>query len=459
VDLYSHLARVLSSIALDTFLLTDGTLEVISDDSLSLQLPEVSTLFTDIRIDSQRKPWDNAFLYARNAVLQVRNYSIPWDSYFSDLQFGTVTFETATREVRIDSMRVMPRFGPDVFYDSIGRQSTYMRVFVPQTTLNNTDILDAVLNGRITVGRMDIQSPVFYLYADQNHPRVESVVRGLPMDFLRKLAVNLSIDTTRLTGGALTYEELAEGGKETGYLDLKSMYVNLFNLTNDPVLRKRNPVMRMEMGSGFMDNGHFVINAFAHLNSASRRYEYSGEMAAMDLRELNHFLPPTHSLTVESGLLQRATFDIKSKNNESTGEMRMYYKDLKLSFVNKKDTTQASRAMASALANAVIRQDNPSRQHFRIGLVQATCDPYHSIIYDMIHAMLSGIKSSAGLAKKEGKDKEGGLRDMIRTQKKRLKISRKPEPSLQDDPNRHKHRKRKIMIPDEPTGGAATGAE
>jgi hypothetical protein len=139
--------------------------------------------------------------------------------------------------------------------------------------------------------------------------------------------------------------------------------------------------------------------------------------------------------------------------------MKMYYKDLRLSFVNKKDSTSASRAMASALANAVIRQDNPSRRHFRIGHIQSNRDPYRSIIYDMIQAMLSGIKSSAGLAKKEDNDKEGGLRDIIRNQKKRLRISRKPEPSLQDDPNHRKHSKKKITLPDEPAGTAATSAE
>jgi hypothetical protein len=121
----------------------------------------------------------------------------------------------------------------------------------------------------------------------------------------------------------------------------------------------------------------------------------------MDVTELNAFLEPMEHRRIKSGILQSATFDINVTAGHASGALRIEYKDLSITVLNKK--TGSKKVIFDQISTLIgqifiIRRTNmpDGKGSLKIGEIQYTRNPDDYFLQFAWFALRSGVQDVVG---------------------------------------------------------------
>ncbi|WP_343669199.1 hypothetical protein [Chitinophaga sp.] len=400
---YQNISKKISSIHLGTLLLDNTNLKytyIKKDSSLIYtQLHELSVQVRDFLIDSVALQDPTRYLYARNYILDLKNYRYRTPDSLYWLHVRDVHYSAEDRSIKIGQFQVEPRYNREEF----DRKSIYQRDRF-DVHLNNIDITNLeprllLENQVFQAGKVVISSGDLDIYHNRNLPMSPGNKLGkFPNQLLLKVALPINIDTIIGKKTDILYTEINPKSQEAGKLSFQQVHGIFRNITNIDTAIARKSMLTAELDAVLMKSGKLKAHFGFSLKNNNGGFSVTGQLKDMDGRELNPVIKPLAMVEVKSCKINDLSFSMNGNERGARGEVKFLYSDLRVNILEKKEGSHEfkKKGLMSFIANLmVIRNENPGKEKTIIAHPAYTRDPNKSFFNLVWKTLFTGIKETA----------------------------------------------------------------
>jgi hypothetical protein len=259
------------------------------------------------------------------------------------------------------------------------------------------------------------------IYKDKRLPFKEGIIKLLPTAMLQQVKKKIQVDSLALKDAYISYEEMNDKTLKTGLV--------FFHHT-DALVRgiktsgyNGNDSLRLSASSWFLDSAYLKMRFNQSYADSLHGFLFSLRMKSFHMPSLNPVLVPLASAKILEGQLDTLSMNAIGREFVSHGKMKMYYRDLKIQYLDKgeerKKTLKAK--LISFLANSLILKHN-NRKSFGEVYVERLRE--RSVFNYWVKMILSGVVSSTGVKSNNKQSKK--YRKSIR----KLMVPEIPETTL-----------------------------
>ena len=135
------------------------------------------------------------------------------------------------------------------------------------------------------------------------------------------------------------------------------------------------------------------------LDAKDGNFAVSGTLGDCDAKDLNQISVPMARIRIDTGFINGANFNLTGNDYGAKGEFVMRYKNFKIALLKKgeENASGKKRKLLSALANTLIKNDNPQNGKLRTFTVEYDRDPAKSFFNLVWKSIFTGMKQTFGM--------------------------------------------------------------
>jgi hypothetical protein len=385
--------NILENINIDRVSITEALLFV--KDSLARDT--IIHIATDMHMKALGLEKENDSLTWKDADVEFTNLllNFPRDLYRCTIKH--MRLGLTDRVFELDSMRISPTVGRRAFMKKFGKEIDYIRGHVPSIRATGVNLYSYPRQS-LEADKIEFNFRL-HVFRDKRYPFRKAYHTTLPVHYLQRMPLSLSIDTAKVIDSYVSYEEYPEEGDSTGMVFFDNLQATITSIHNDASLGW-DIAMRARakfMGSGDLDV-HFLFPA-----DTNKPYKLNGSLRNFQLTKLNSMLGPAIQARVESGVMTGMEFQFLYNKYRADGSLELNYKDLKITSLreNKRNKAAVSLIKTLLLNTFIIKKnmDEDVREDKRTGTILFHRNTRRSIFNYWWKSVLSGVKSAYKLDK------------------------------------------------------------
>lgn len=330
---------------------------------------------TNVLIDSLSEKPSQKVLYADDYTFTIKAIELPTKKQTNDHSFKNVVFSLKNRRLSIDEYHLLPRAGEMAFAKlSGGRNRT--EVILRNIVLE--DIRPEMLypDNKLYAGSLHINYGLIKVFKNKAHPVLQWDKTGqYPHQLLKKLDFKLNIDTIFIKNTSVSYSEYDPEAKLTGNISFNRINGRIVNVTNDTLPLQKDPIMRAQFHTYFMNQGSLNV-AFA-FNTSSKKGDFTceGQLGRFDAKAVNKITIALTKVSVQSLQVNKYVFKLKADDYRVTGSGTLYYENLKATILKvDKETVEKKprfrlfkkRALPTFIVNNLVLKDSNPRKNDKL---------------------------------------------------------------------------------------------
>jgi hypothetical protein len=405
---YQLIKKIFKQLHIDSVSLRDISLNYINKSNPITKrtvLKHVDINISDIVIDSLSGDDPNRFYYTKGIDVTVNNYHIKTPDGLYNADVKKIYFSTSQRKIILDKASLIPRYNQADFYKQTGVSGDIFTLKFKRIAINDIDLQRFLRNQKLYAGTMDITNPDIQIYTNNAFKgKKTSEIGKDPQQALQRVALDMRLKRLNIKNANIDYSETDATIGATGQILFTHTNGYILNVTNDISAKRRNPYMRAFINTRFMDAAPLQVNFRFDLTAADGAFNYSGELGEFDGKILDKLVKPLAMVHVVSGDIEKLIFNVDASNYGGKGDLKFYYKNLKLQLLKKVDgkIELQKQGLISILANnLIIQSNNPGKNGMlRPGPIDLKREPATSFFSFLYKGLLDGIKPSVGFDKK-----------------------------------------------------------
>ena len=251
----------------------------------------------------------------------------------SNFQWKKLSYSQADRSLLIDSFQIVPTMSKDSFMATAPFQADLISTTTQNILLKGIDIGALKKDSILQAGRLVINNPRLEIFRDKGMPTGPQKIKPLPVMALLGVDAKLSLDTVEVKNATIAYTERNAKSDEEGTITLNRMNAVLYPVRNVNLGDTDSLTLRAE--AWLMDTAWLRLWFRESYTDSLGTFALTVRMKPADLLVLNPALIPMASIKLVSGRLDTVTMRAVGHEYFSLGEMKMYYRDLKVRFLKK----------------------------------------------------------------------------------------------------------------------------
>lgn len=329
----------------------NGDLAIIENDSAE------NSLFTkfhlleilDFQLDSSS--------VSNTIPFQYKDYVFKGDSIFykldprHNISLGEINIEEGNSV--LNDFRIIPVFGKQEFQQHIPYELDRFELVIEE-------VIFSILKWKFENDSLTIENPLtkirnanLEVYRDKLQPD-DTRQKKMYSEMIRRLPVNLKLDTIRVMNSYIRYEELIDGDRSPGEVDFSNLNASIYNLSNINMQAKDFKSTEVDVKTLFMQEANLSVNWKFNIQNKNDRFNISGNMDRISEEAMNRFMKPAMNVLAK-GSIEDMAFNYSGNHTEALGDMRLVYKDFKVE-VLREDGRRKNKVL-SALANLIMNND------------------------------------------------------------------------------------------------------
>lgn len=314
------------------------------------------------------------------------NNFITWDK---------LSFDQTANSLSIDSFTYTPTLSRDSFVLSHQYQADYITAKTNAIRMEGTDIESYISDSTLKTRKLTIENPVITAYRDATKPFKHGYIKYLPSIMIKRFPLLFSFDTIQMNGATITYSQVDKKTEKTGTIPLTHLNATLFPVRNYNL--QTNDSLELHASALIMGKAPMQLIAKESYEDSLAGIHILLSANAADLTILNPALIPLVSAKLKSGWLDTLNMDVKADEYTAYGEMKMNYKNLKISIVKKGDPNAKTflTRLGNFAANTFLLRHKNKDKH--TGTVYFERLRERSFFNYLVKMTISGITSATGL--------------------------------------------------------------
>ena len=444
--IYQKISKTLKLVHAGQILLNDVKLRFVDYNkgkkSISV-LNDVNLDAEDLRIDSATQFDKKRFMFCHEVQIELNNYAGKSSNGLYHYTFKRLNFSTLTHRINAYGFNLASTYKPSKFFEKTyrGRFTAYL----DSLQINNFDIDLYNRTHKIKATSMALTYGGIKVFGN---PRVDpgninkDRIATYPNVGIFLLHADFMLDTLKVQGIDVTYEELNRKSQKTGYVTFNNTHGHFLNVTTDSAALNKNNITTIQLYSSLMNRGKLDLMMRFNLRDKEHSFNYKGTLGPMDLTAMNVATMPLALLKVNTGQVTRFDFAIAGNRAESHGTVSLQYNNLKIT-VLKADTAEKRlkhKMLESFYANLILlKRNNPDNpgdtpRSFSVSFKRPIDYPFFKAAWN---TLLIGIKSSVGMDKKAQEKAAQKMAD-----RDRKKVERKERKAMRKQKRAERKRKR-----------------
>jgi hypothetical protein len=319
------------------------------------------------------------------------NYSIP--SAYHRLFIKSIAADSRKQLLRMDSLQIIPSYAKLAFGEKVGHQADHIELRIPSIEFVKIDIMK-LLDHELEATSITIKDPKASVYRDRRIP-LKAESKPLPVIFLRNIPFDIKVDELRVGPALVIYEEFPKDGVASGTLRIERLQMAIKHFHNRA--KSADDHLDLKVAGSLMGAGQINANIEMPLGKKGN-YEVTGNFINLNLVSLNPSAENLGGFHIESGLLNQLSFQFSMDSIQAQGEIIGEYHNLIIDKLksNQKDGKKIDKLKTFALKHFIIPKNKDKSMAIakRTGKVSYKRDPNRFFSHYMLHALLSGVKSS-----------------------------------------------------------------
>jgi len=405
--LYQRLMKQMKHIGIGKVIIHNGTLLTHNPGkNKNNKLSDIYVNLTDIRIDSTTQFDKNRFLYARDAELSTRNYSIPSSNHLYTLKVGLITIKATKQLIVAENIFLQPHYNKQEFQKHVAAQKERYSISIPSIEFTNTDWWSLINNEILQAKSVQINKANISVYLDRTKPIGAMDLRGFPHQLIMKLPLKINIEKLKVKDLDIVYEEHSNLSGQTGKVHANNLQGTVYNLTNLPDAIRRNKTTTVSATGVLMNLAPVTLNLAFDLSN----YKSGAFSAALKTKKgfdgpsINSVAQPLGMFSVKRGELHELTSQLNGNNHQASGQVLLRYSDLHITPLKKDQRNPGElkkKSVTSLIANKfVLKDENPSKDG-QIRKVDASFTRQYGTFFNLIwKTTFVGILKTIGAPEK-----------------------------------------------------------
>lgn len=253
----------------------------------------------------------------------------------------------------MDSVFLGPFEEPVAHSRHLPEERDVIKGTVQRVNIRGLDMADLVATGKWRAAQVDISNGELLVLRDKVLPDGPQVFKPLLSRMIRRLPVNVGVDTIRLRGMDIRYHERAEVERGYGKLHFAELDGLITGAVHDTTA---NGVLRIEATSTVQERAAIDLTFSSIIKDTTDLFVVKAHVAALGLEELNGVLGPLANIQATEGRMDTLILTMRGTNERASGNVHFGYTDLRLAQGHRPSEAEQG-SIASRLINLIVRKE------------------------------------------------------------------------------------------------------
>ena len=336
--------------------IVDGNFKMAKNDSVKEQIfarfPKLN--ITEVSVDQESLKNGLPFNYDK---LQITS-----DSLFFNLNdqhdMYVEKMEMDENSLTFNQINFTPLYDKQEFQQHIPYELDRFELSLEELALNSFNWSFENDSLRLESENTRIANADIKIYRDK---QAKEDTRQKPMysKMIRELPFKLDLDTIRLENFAIQYEEMVKPKRGPGKIIFENLNASIYNLSNVGMQNEDFKQTDIDVETQFMGEANLNVNWNFDISNKADVFSISGQMDRISSEGINQFMEPALNVKAEGGI-RDMRFNFTGNNQNSTGDMKLVYKDFKVEVLQ--EDGEEENKFFSAIANLFINNDATSEE-------------------------------------------------------------------------------------------------
>ncbi|RLD89943.1 MAG: hypothetical protein DRJ09_05745 [Bacteroidetes bacterium] len=320
---------------------------------------EISALLSEFKLVSTGHQNNFFRPVVADATLQLNDFVFFTPKKLYKLSAKRITLNWSDKDIFIYKLHYQPLYSKKDFSKHIKFQTERYDFSLKNIKLSLPDIKALVNSNRLILSIVQINDARFNIYRDKQVPFDHSKRPLLPNQAIKRLALQLNINTISIKNSTFAYEETTGRSEQPLYINFKNLSAEITNLSNLKNRTYQESKMKVVLKGRLMGEAPFDMQILFPLKARNDTFVFSGTVyGKVLLKTFNKASYPAAGINIKSGIMNKLTFKGGANPYHSKGTLTFLYNNVKLDIITK-DKKEANKFLSWG-ATTMIRKDNPS---------------------------------------------------------------------------------------------------
>ncbi|MCE2835137.1 MAG: hypothetical protein LW694_12250 [Chitinophagaceae bacterium] len=338
-------------------------------------------------------PMDAVSIARNQPALSLRAGLLRRYGSSGNLELKGLEWQQATRQLRWSGLSLTPLLDKYAFTKTLRTQQDHISLRTGRGTADQLDLAGFLQDGTLRIRHLSTEDAELSFFRDRTLPPVTDIIKPLPAGLLKRFSTPFVIDSLSILNSVIAYEEINDRTEKTGFVQLKRTKGLIRNLRNTGISMADS--LTVSLRTRLMDTASLTIDYRESYPDTLHGFRLSLGIGRFSMPALNPILEPIASARIRRGRLDTVIMQAVGNEYRAYGEMKMYYQDLNVQFLNRNDYERKTilTRLANFAANTILRKANLKRS----GFIYAERIREKGFPNYWIRITLNGILTNAGI--------------------------------------------------------------
>jgi hypothetical protein len=393
---------------IDRKILADGS----NPPSLDMENFGIATLQlgSDIQMDA-------ISIARKQPALSLRAGLLRRSGSTGNLEVKGLEWHQLTRQLYWTGISLTPLLDKYAFTKTLRTQQDHISMHTGAGRVDQLDLAGFLQDGTLRIRHLSTEDAELSFFRDRTLPPTTGIIKPLPAGLLRRFKTPFVVDSLSIRNSTIAYEEINDRTEKSGFVQLKRTEGLIINLRNTGISPADS--LSVSLRTWLMDTASLSINYHESYIDTLHGFGLSLGIGHFSMPALNPILEPIALARIRRGRLDTVIMQAVGNEYRAYGQMKMYYRDLNVQFLNRNDYERKTilTRLANFAANTILRKANLKRS----GFIYAERIREKGFPNYWIRITLNGILTNAGIRSSSWQE---------RRLRRSLKAGREPSPML-----------------------------
>ncbi|MCB0481706.1 MAG: hypothetical protein KDC83_09750 [Flavobacteriales bacterium] len=353
-----------------------------------LSLQNFNLSISDFKFDSSGSNYPMNLEQLNIKVGEITNNTSP----FHSIQIRDVELNNRDSTLQIGEFSYLPKTKKDEFFKAQTFQKPWITVRTKKMKVSGFNLNPLLYDQKIEIEKIKIEEPRIDIHMNKNLPIDFKKKRVFLSRLVRNIPIDVEVGLLELGNGHLAYEQQNPGKNKTGTLTLGNFFASLFHIGNTPTYLKKHPTMELTVQAQLFEKITLRGNVAFDMHSENDAFNLVAKLSSGKMKTFNSMLLPMAGVNIEEGKLNNGHIKLRGNKYRMWGTLELDYKDAKIEFLGKEQTTSFKNQLISFAANTVIRSSNkPNTSGYQVGLMNFEKKPEYSFVSFLWNTIQEGL--------------------------------------------------------------------
>lgn len=293
-----------------------------------------------------------------NPSIKLSHSNIQFKNENNLAEVYNLSLDYRSKSIFMDSLVFMPILDQFDYMKIRNFQTTYNKINSGKIAIKNIDFNKLLNDSIFYAKKIELNNLTYHGYKDKRLEFKHGVIKPLPSEIFKRMRAKIKIDSLVIRNSNVKYQEFESKTNLLGEVNVNKIRGAITNIKSFGYTVTDS--LKLNVAANLMNACNLKVNYTQSYLDTLSTFHLKVIAGSTDLTKLNPILRPFASAEIVSGHLDTLRLSAVGRKYVAYGVMKMYYNDLNINYLDKKNGQSPSfiGKAVSFFANLIVKGKN-----------------------------------------------------------------------------------------------------